>query len=146
MLLIWTWAAVCLAFSDWPMSFGTTRAASRPRMTMTTMSSRSVKPSRPHRAPAFRIVRILASSTSDLRDFEQGQKDRDDDEADDRPHQQDDERLEERQHSGQSRLDLAVDGVGHLVQEVVELAAFLPDGHHLHEGRGNLGVQAHRLG
>jgi len=46
MFLIWIRAWVFFASSVRPISLGTTRAASRPRMTMTTMISMRVNPDR----------------------------------------------------------------------------------------------------
>src|SRR5512140_1800230 len=58
MFLIWTRAWVFFASSVRPISLGTTRAASRPRMTMTTMISMRVNPDR-SRSLVYRLANSL---------------------------------------------------------------------------------------
>src|SRR5512146_1090530 len=96
MFLIWTRVCVRLASSVLPTSLGTTSAASRPRMTMTTMISMSVNPSRrrSRSAGVFRSC-ISTSLSNDLGDFQQGQQNGDDDARHHESHEQDDQRLQQ---------------------------------------------------
>src|SRR5512134_1253539 len=114
-LLIWTRVCVRLASSVLPTSLGTTSAAKRPRMTMTTMISMSVNPaSRRRRSVGVFRDCIWSSLPNDLGDFQQRQQDRDDDAGDHESHEEDDQRLQQGQDAGQPGLDLPVDGVRHL--------------------------------
>src|SRR3990172_4217108 len=58
----------------------------------------------------------------------------------------DDHDFQKGERAGQPPLHLPVDRLPHLLEQVVEFPAFLPDGHHLDERGGNLCVVAQRLG
>src|SRR5262245_11192624 len=143
------------AWKNFDITLGTTRVASRPMMTMTTIISARVKPRRARGVWAIcmsveSIRAAAARSLAEVADLEDRKDDRDDDIAYDNRQKDDHDRLQDRGHALRGDVDLLVVGQGDAVEHLLELARLLADRDHvaddgregvgLLEGRGDVGA------
>src|SRR3546814_17510967 len=105
------------------MTLIATIVASKPMMTMTSISSTSVKPCSADRRSVGEIFIILR--TCKALKLQYRQQDRQDNDGDDTAHQDDDDRLQHRQRRGGEGIELPLQIVGSTRQHRVQLPGCL---------------------
>src|SRR5262245_66360110 len=133
MFVMSAFALAMLALPSLEITLGTTSVASKPMMTMTTISSASVNPARD--PCCVLMIRSLLSS-SYVAHLQDGEDDGPHDEAD---HDRQDDDHDRLQHGGDAfgdDLDLLVVGVGDVVEHLLQLARLLAHRHHVAHARG----------